>query len=100
VIGARPWLNVCRRAPARTPGQGCAGERWRVIVGANVRTIRLANDMTQELLAVRSGVTRNVLADVEHGRRGLLYERLFDIADALDVESEELLKRPERRRRR
>jgi transcriptional regulator with XRE-family HTH domain len=56
--------------------------------------------MTQEALAVRSGVTRNILSDVEHGRRGLLYERLFDIADALDVEVEELLKRPARRRRR
>ncbi|BEL41591.1 putative transcriptional regulator [Mycobacteroides abscessus 6G-0728-R] len=41
--------------------------------------------MTQEELALRSGVTRNVLIDVEHGRRGLLYERLFDIADALQV---------------
>ncbi len=41
--------------------------------------------MTQEQLALRSGVTRNVLIDVEHGRRGLLYERLFDIAAALEV---------------
>jgi transcriptional regulator with XRE-family HTH domain len=47
--------------------------------------------MTQEALALRSGVTRNVLIDVEHGRRGLLYERLFDIADALDVNVAELL---------
>jgi len=41
--------------------------------------------MTQEALALRSGVTRNVLIDVEHGKRGILYERLVDIADALDV---------------
>ncbi|SLI54564.1 XRE family transcriptional regulator [Mycobacteroides abscessus subsp. bolletii] len=41
--------------------------------------------MTQESLALSSGVTRNVLIDVEHGRRGLLYERLVDIADALGV---------------
>jgi transcriptional regulator with XRE-family HTH domain len=41
--------------------------------------------MTQEALALRSGVTRNVLIDVEFGRRGLLYERLFDIAEALQV---------------
>lgn len=47
--------------------------------------------MTQEALALRSGVTRNVLIDVEHGRRGLLFERLFDIADALDVDVAELL---------
>ncbi|MGC7367897.1 helix-turn-helix transcriptional regulator, partial [Mycobacteroides abscessus subsp. abscessus] len=47
--------------------------------------IRTSQDMTQEQLALRSGVTRNVLIDVEHGRRGLLYERLFDIAAALEV---------------
>lgn len=69
------------------------------MVGANIRRLRTDNDMTQEMLAVKSGVTRNVLMDVEHGRRGLLYERLFDIADALDVDVEELLARPARRRR-
>ena len=47
--------------------------------------------MTQEALALQSGVTRNVLIDVEHGRRGLLYERLFDIAEALEVPVAELL---------
>ena len=26
-----------------------------------------------------------MLIDVEHGKRGILYERLIDIADALDV---------------
>ncbi|SHY53403.1 XRE family transcriptional regulator [Mycobacteroides abscessus subsp. bolletii] len=41
--------------------------------------------MTQEQLALASGVTRNVLIDAELGRRGLLYERLFDIAESLDV---------------
>jgi prevent-host-death family protein len=40
---------------------------------------------TQETLALRSGVTRNVLIDVEHGKRGILYERLVDIAEALEV---------------
>jgi hypothetical protein len=33
-----------------------------------------------------------VLIDVEHGRRGLLFERLFDIADALGVPVAELLR--------
>lgn len=47
--------------------------------------------MTQEALALQSGVTRNVLIDVEHGRRGLLYERLFDIAEALEVPVADLL---------
>lgn len=63
----------------------------RLTVGARIRSLRLAREMTQEKLALTSGVTRNVLIDVEHGRRGLLYERLFDIAAALDVPVSELL---------
>lgn len=47
--------------------------------------------MTQEALALESGVTRNVLIDVEFGRRGLLYERLYDLADALGVPVNDLL---------
>ncbi|SHX52230.1 XRE family transcriptional regulator [Mycobacteroides abscessus subsp. abscessus] len=53
--------------------------------------MRLRAGLTQEQLALASGVTRNVLIDVEHGRRALLYERLFDIAEALGVEAHELL---------
>jgi transcriptional regulator with XRE-family HTH domain len=54
-------------------------------VGANIRAVRAEKGMTQEALALRSGVSRNVLIDVEHGKRGILYERLIDIADALDI---------------
>ncbi len=60
-------------------------ERWRATVGSNIRAVRAGKGMTQEALALRSGVTRNVLIDVELGKRGILYERLIDIADALDV---------------
>jgi transcriptional regulator with XRE-family HTH domain len=60
-------------------------------VGHRIRTLRLQRGLTQEALALKSGVTRNVLIDVEHGRRGLLYERLFDIADALQIPAGDLL---------
>ena len=91
--------GVPTRPSQNNPERVAQWERWRAVVGANIRRLRTDNDMTQEMLAVKSGVTRNVLMDVEHGRRGLLYERLFDIADALDVDVEELLARPARRRR-
>jgi len=55
------------------------------MVGANIVSLRTERGLTQEALALRSGISRNVLIDVEHGRRGLLYERLFDLAEALDV---------------
>lgn len=61
---------------------------WQLLrntVGQNIRALRLHLGMTQEQLAIESGVTRNVLVDVESGKRGLLYERIIDIAAALDV---------------
>lgn len=54
-------------------------------VGSRIRKKRQESGFTQEALALKSGVTRNVLIDLEHGRRGILYERLFDIAEALEV---------------
>ncbi|ORW60680.1 XRE family transcriptional regulator [Mycobacterium parmense] len=53
--------------------------------------LRTERGLTQEALALRSGVTRNVLIDVELGRRGLLYERLFDIAEVLQVSAGRLM---------
>lgn len=79
------------RPEQNDPERVAAWERTRRIVGGRVRQIRIERGMTQEALALSSGVTRNVLIDVEHGRRGLLYERLFDIADALGVPVSELL---------
>ncbi|PVB25937.1 helix-turn-helix domain-containing protein [Mycobacteroides abscessus] len=67
------------------PERAAAWALTRSSVGARIRAIRVERGMTQESLALDSGVTRNVLIDVEHGRRGLLYERLVDIADALGV---------------
>lgn len=56
-----------------------------------IQSLRLDRGLTQEQLALRSGVSRNVLMDVEHGRRGILHERLFDVAKVLGVSVSELL---------
>ena len=60
-------------------------------MGGRIRAIRIEQGLTQEQLALTSGVTRNVLIDVELGRRGLLFERLFDLAEALNVSVGELV---------
>ncbi|WP_457125749.1 helix-turn-helix domain-containing protein [Mycobacteroides abscessus] len=81
------------RPEQNDPERVAAWEQVRLAVGARIRALRLERGMTQEALALTSGVTRNILIDVEHGRRGLLYERLFDIAEALGVPPGDLLDR-------
>lgn len=61
-------------------------------VGAKIRALRTERGLTQEALALSSGVTRNILIKVERGQRGILYERLFDLAKVLQVAPDELLR--------
>lgn len=63
----------------------------RKVVGGQIRKLRLERGLTQESLALRAGFSRNLLVDVELGKSGLLYERLFDLAAALDVPPAEFL---------
>lgn len=70
-------------------------ERWaesRRRVGANVRRLRLERGLTQEALALEAGLSRNQLIELEHGRRGVLFERLDDLAVVLQVDAGTLLK--------
>lgn len=55
------------------------------MVGARIRELRLQRGMTQEELAHAASLGRPMLVWVESGQRSLLYERLFDIAEALGV---------------
>ena len=71
-----------------------AAERWaasRRRVGGRVRVLRLAAGMTQEQLALEAGLSRTQLGDLELGRRGLLFERLDDLARVLGVSSAEFM---------
>ena len=88
------FFATCRvpTRPSQTdPERAAIWAHRRKAVGARIRELRLDRSLTQEALAIRSGVTRNVLIDVEFGRRGLLFERLYDLADALEVPVAELL---------
>lgn len=69
-------------------------ERWaesRRRVGANVRRLRLERGLTQEALALESGLSRNQLIELEHGRRGVMFERLDDLAVVLAASVSELV---------
>lgn len=72
-----------------------AAARWadsRRRVGARVRELRLAAGMTQEQLALDAGLSRSQLGDLELGYRGLLFERLDDLAAVLGVDPAELMR--------
>jgi transcriptional regulator with XRE-family HTH domain len=66
-------------------------EQRRHSIGDTIRRLRLERELTQEQLATLAGVDRTLLNAVERGRRSVLFERLFDIADALDVTPAELV---------
>ena len=48
--------------------------------------------MTQEALALSADIDRSLLIDLEKGRRSLLFERLYDLAAALDVPITEIVR--------
>lgn len=58
----------------------------------NIREQRMRAGLTQEALALECGLSRNQLIEVEHGRRGLLFERLDDLASTLGVNASDLMK--------
>ncbi|MEE1622965.1 helix-turn-helix domain-containing protein [Zafaria sp. Z1313] len=71
-----------------------AAGRWqsrRQRVGSRIRELRLTRGMTQEALASAADLSRVHLNRLEAGKRSLAYERLWDLAAALNVNINELL---------
>jgi len=70
------------------------GDVWvqrRMALGQRIRLLRHQRGLSQESLALASGVSRNMLIQVELGQRGILAERLGDIAEVLGVKASDLL---------
>lgn len=68
--------------------------RWqarRSATGARIRELRLAQNLSQEALALESGLSRNMIIGIEWGKKSVAYERLWDVADVLGVPVAELL---------
>ena len=60
-------------------------------MGKRIRQLRKEAGLSQESLALESGLSRNMVIGIEWGRKSLAYERLFDIAEVLGVPVAELL---------
>lgn len=65
---------------------------WRVIVGGNVRKLRLAKGITQERLAFASELDLTYIGGIERGRRNPSLLVMARIAEALDASLVDLIK--------
>lgn len=63
----------------------------RVLVGQNVRRLRLGKGLTQEELAERSGFDQRYISQLESGRRNPTVVTLFELAQALEVPPADLI---------
>jgi transcriptional regulator with XRE-family HTH domain len=62
-----------------------------VAVGRAIKDLRQSKQMSQEQLALRAGVNRSYMGDVERGDNAPALLTLIKIAHALDVTAGELL---------
>lgn len=58
---------------------------WRLIVGENVRRLRLERELTQEQLAFEAQIDLTYLGGIERGRRNPSLMVMVRIAASLDV---------------
>lgn len=63
----------------------------RRLVGDNVKRLRLARGLTQEQFAERSGFSQQYISDLERGRRNPTVVSLFELAQALGAEVQDLV---------
>lgn len=60
--------------------------------GETVREMRLALDLSQEMLAELTGLHRTYIGSVERGERNISLQNIVSITHALQVSPAELLK--------
>jgi transcriptional regulator with XRE-family HTH domain len=63
----------------------------RAALGDRLRELRRQRDLTQEKLAVKAGMHRTFLTEVETARHSITLDRLYALADALGVTIHQLL---------
>ena len=83
------------RLAGKAPPWGPEGAELYRAVGEAIRSIRLAQGMTQQQLATAVGFLRTSVVNIEAGRQRVPLATLYDIADALGVQATALLPRNE-----
>lgn len=67
------------------------GQAIRSAFGHQVRTLRATQSVSQEELALRCGLDRSYIGQVERGERNLSLENIYRIAAGLGVPARDLL---------
>lgn len=87
-------LGVPIRPSETSPARLQAWQNRRQQVGARIKELRIAQDLTQEALGLEAGLHRSMVVNVESGRTTLAYERLWDVAEVLGVDILDLFTEP------
>lgn len=66
----------------------------RVLFGLRLAEVRRARGLSQERLALESGIARSYLGGVERGQRNIALLNIYRLADALGVPPSSLLEHP------
>ena len=77
--------------------EGNAGKLYEA-VGAELRAQRAARGLKQEDLALRVGISRASVANIEGGRQAISLHHLSDLAEALGTTASSVLRAAEARR--
>ena len=64
----------------------------RLLFGARLAVLRKGLGLSQEQLALESGLARSYLGGVERGQRNIALLNIFKLSEALGVEPSELFK--------
>ncbi|MBU3557199.1 helix-turn-helix transcriptional regulator [Polynucleobacter sp. Ross1-W9] len=63
-----------------------------LLFGSNIARLRKEIGLSQEQLALESGLARSYMGGVERGQRNIALINICKLADALNIEPSELLK--------
>jgi transcriptional regulator with XRE-family HTH domain len=58
----------------------------RIIFGKNLKKYREAANLSQITLGAHAGLTHNFINDIEHGKKGVSFETIAKLSEALEIE--------------
>lgn len=64
----------------------------KIIFGKHLQNLRNEKGLTQDVLSEKAGMDRSYLSEVERGLKAISIEKLYQLAQALEIELWELMK--------